>query len=102
MSDLNNLTLVIPVPQQVRFGGKRYALSMVFEPVRRTDGRLVAVEMLSRLADAGTPGEWLSPEAFYARGRSHPVTSGAARPGALPAGLPAVAAGKRGACHAEH
>lgn len=53
--------------QQVRFGGKRYALSVVFEPVRRTDGRLVAVEMLSRLAAAETSGDALSPEVFYAR-----------------------------------
>lgn len=67
MPELNSLTPVILVPEQVRFGGKRYALSMVFEPVRRTDGRLVAVEMLSRLACAGVPGEWLSPEAFYTR-----------------------------------
>lgn len=67
MPDLNNFTLAIPVPQQVRFGGKRYALSMVFEPVRRTDGRLVAVEMLSRLTAAEAAGDVLSPDVFYAR-----------------------------------
>lgn len=67
MPELNILTPVIVPSQQVRFGEKRYALSMVFEPVRRTDGRLVAVEMLSRLAGVDTPGDLLSPETFYTR-----------------------------------
>ncbi|WP_407199432.1 EAL domain-containing protein [Citrobacter koseri] len=67
MPELNILTPVIVPSQQVRFGEKRYALSMVFEPVRRTDGTVLSRLRCCRAWQAWIHRETCCPRKHFTR-----------------------------------